>query len=179
VLKLLIVLVHASQLLVMWAVEGHKVYSGTSGAVPYLSDAASYHRRFFVPGSCATALFYVASLSVERSLRATRVLPEVTSDRALWHLVGIADVLTGACAGLGLCLLSVYDSFHTPRAHLAFTVRQRALRHCPRVHQTLTPTGPGRSALSGFLYCLVCCRQSKCRDCGTNSESESLHILLT
>lgn len=163
----------------MWAVEGHKVYSGTSGAVPYLSDAAAYHRRFFVPGSCATALFFVASLSVERSLRATRVLPEVTSDRALWQLVGITDVFTGACAGLGLCLLSVYDSFHTPKAHLGFTVRQRDCRLCPRVKQTLTPSWSVRSASLGFSSCRACCKQLKFRVCGTNSESEALHIFST
>ena len=113
---------HASQLLVMWAVEGHKVYSGTSGAVPYVSDVAYFHRHLSVAGSSAAAILFVASLSVERALRATRVLPEVTSDRKLWQLIGIADVFTGACAGLALCLLSVYDSFHAPNAHLGFAV---------------------------------------------------------
>lgn len=132
----------------MWAVEGHQVYSGTSGAVPYLSDAAYYHRRFFVPGSCATALFFVASLCVERSLRATRVLPEVTSDRALWQLVGIADVFTGACAGLALCLLSVYNSFHTPNAHLGFTASPR-YRRIP-VTKSLTPSLPAQICFIGF-----------------------------
>ena len=112
----------SSQLLVMWAVEGHRVYSGTSGAVPYVSDVAYYHRHLSVAGSSAAAIFFVASLSVERALRSTRVLPEVTSHRKLWQVVGIADVFTGACAGLALCLLSVYDSFHTPKAHLGFAV---------------------------------------------------------
>lgn len=114
--------VHTSQLLVLWAVEGHKVYSGTSGAVPYVSDVAYFHGHLSVAGSSATAVFFVASLSVERALRATRVLPEVTSDRKLWQLIAITDVFTGACAGLALCLLSVYDSFHTPNAHLGFAV---------------------------------------------------------
>ncbi|GAA5965599.1 hypothetical protein JCM8115_001594 [Rhodotorula mucilaginosa] len=109
-------------LLVMWAVEGHRVYSGTSGAVPYVSDVAYYHRHLSVAGSSAAAIFFVASLSVERALRSTRVLPEVTSHRKLWQVVGIADVFTGACAGLALCLLSVYDSFHTPKAHLGFAI---------------------------------------------------------
>lgn len=111
-----------SQFLVMWAVGGHKVYSGTSGAVPYVSDVAYFHRHLSVAGTAAAAIFFVASLSVERALRSTRVLPEVTSNRKLWQVVGIADVFAGAFAGLALFLLSVYDSFHTPKAHLGFAV---------------------------------------------------------
>ncbi|GAA5984536.1 hypothetical protein JCM10908_003389 [Rhodotorula pacifica] len=109
-------------LLVSWAVEGHQVYSSTSGAVPYLSDVAYHHRSIFLAGCCATASFYVSSLSTERSLRATRILPEVTTDRKLWHMVGVADVFTGGCAAMALVAMSVYDIVHAPNAHIGFAI---------------------------------------------------------
>ncbi|GAA5875073.1 hypothetical protein JCM3774_003420 [Rhodotorula dairenensis] len=90
-------------LLVGWAVEGQKVLSDESGAVPYVSELGYRYRDLFVTGSCATAIFFVASLATERALRATRVLPEVTTDRKIWYLVGFADILAGAAAGLALC----------------------------------------------------------------------------
>lgn len=109
------------QLLLSWALEGHKVYSSKSGAVPYISEVGYFHRTIFVTGSCATASLFVSSVAVERSLRATRVLPEVTTDRTLWHMVGITDVITGGLGGLALCGLSWYDNVHTPRVHTALT----------------------------------------------------------
>lgn len=89
-----------------------------------MSELGYRYRDLFVVGSCAAAIFFVASLASERALRATRVLAEVDTNRRLWLLIGYADVLAGGLAGLALCGLSVFDSFRTPRAHLGFTARR-------------------------------------------------------
>ncbi|RSH85040.1 uncharacterized protein EHS24_006628 [Apiotrichum porosum] len=106
-------------LLGIWVHDGKPRYKSTEAAVVFISDIAAGHKRVFIPLTCITAAFYVASLLAERWLRYIDRLP--TDIRKREEILSWLGIVCATIGGTALILLAVFDTFHHSRVHWSMT----------------------------------------------------------
>jgi len=106
-------------MLITWLAQGPPHYVSQDGSIAYISDVgADILKPLFVTGASITAVGFFLSLVIERWLRhAGRLLPDM---RQRERVLSILAILGSFIGGLGLILLSVFDTKRFPSAHQAF-----------------------------------------------------------
>ncbi|KDQ57226.1 hypothetical protein JAAARDRAFT_288911 [Jaapia argillacea MUCL 33604] len=106
-------------MLATWAGQGRPVYSSENGTIPYISDiGADILKPLFIVGCCITAVSFVATLAVERGLRHTgRLIPDMRRRARVFGILAIVGAFIG---GIGLILLSIFDTKRHPSLHRLF-----------------------------------------------------------
>ncbi|KAF9048465.1 Frag1/DRAM/Sfk1 [Panaeolus papilionaceus] len=108
-------------MLIVWLATGRPKYVSQEGSIAYISDVgASYLKPLFIAGCSVTGASFFLSLLIERYLRHSgRLMPHIR--RRERHLANLA-VLGSAIGGLGLILLSVFDTKRFPSVHRSMLV---------------------------------------------------------
>ncbi|KAF8183932.1 Frag1/DRAM/Sfk1 [Pholiota molesta] len=106
-------------MLIVWLAQGRPKYPTQSGKVAYISDiGASSLKPLFITGCAITGLGFFLCLLVERLLRHTgRLVPNMRKRERVFSILAI---IGSAIGGLGLLLLSIFDTDRFHRAHRAF-----------------------------------------------------------
>ncbi|KAJ7164013.1 Frag1/DRAM/Sfk1 [Mycena crocata] len=109
-------------MLITWLVQGgmHRPrYSSQDNSIAYISDVgADILKPLFVTGCCITAVAFFLSLVIERYLRHSgRLIPTM---RRREKVFSVFAVLGSALGGLGLILLSIFDTKRHPSIHRGF-----------------------------------------------------------
>ena len=108
-------------MIITWLAQGRPHYPSMSPdqKVAFISDvAADILKPLFITTACITAVGFVASLGVERWLRhAGRLLPNMRRRERVMSILAILGALIG---GLGLVLLSIFDTRRHSRLHRVF-----------------------------------------------------------
>ncbi|SCZ97072.1 BZ3500_MvSof-1268-A1-R1_Chr4-2g06972 [Microbotryum saponariae] len=85
-----------------------------------MSQVGAFHENLFIPGCTLTAVFYSATLLLERWLRHTRRIPG--SSRPDIVRYGVLSCVFGFCGGSALLLISICDVYRHAAAHWASTL---------------------------------------------------------
>ncbi|KAI0267704.1 Frag1/DRAM/Sfk1 [Gloeopeniophorella convolvens] len=106
-------------LLLTWVGTGTPHYVSQDGSIPYISDiAADFLKPLFIAGCSITAVTFVLTLVVERLLRHTgRLHPDLRRREKAFSYLAILGSVIG---GIGLVLLSIFDTKRHMHAHRAF-----------------------------------------------------------
>ncbi|KAF8520259.1 Frag1/DRAM/Sfk1, partial [Hysterangium stoloniferum] len=106
-------------MLIVWAVDGKPKYVSQDGNIPFISDiGASKIKPLFIAVCSVTAACFAVSLVLERWLRhARRLLPDMRRRERLFSRLAIAGATLG---GIGLVLLSVFDTVRHVKLHRVF-----------------------------------------------------------
>ncbi|KAK2460989.1 hypothetical protein APHAL10511_007459 [Amanita phalloides] len=106
-------------MLITWLAEGRPKLPSQTGSIAYISDiGAAGLKPLFIAGCCATAVAFVLSLAAERWLRHSgRLLPIMRRRERILSILAIAGSVIG---GMGLILLSVFDTRRFTSLHRAF-----------------------------------------------------------
>jgi len=106
-------------MLIVWLALGRPRYPSQDGSIAYISDiGASPLKPLFIAGCSITAVGFFFSLAVERFLRHAGRL--VAHMRRRERIFGILAMLGSFLGGLGLILLSIFDTKRHTSAHRAF-----------------------------------------------------------
>ncbi|KAJ3572553.1 hypothetical protein NP233_g3009 [Leucocoprinus birnbaumii] len=106
-------------MLIVWLAQGRPRYVSQEGSIAYISDiGASGLKPLFIVGCAITALSFFLSLVVERFFRHTGRL--VGHLRRRETVFGILAMLGSFIGGLGLLLLSIFDTKRYKSEHRAF-----------------------------------------------------------
>jgi len=106
-------------LVITWAAQGKPHYSSEDGSIPYISDiGADVLKPFFIVGCVFTAFFLVFTLLAERWLRHRGYLTHDVYVRQ--KTLAVLAIIGSIIGGLGLILLSIFDTKRHPRLHDIF-----------------------------------------------------------
>lgn len=106
-------------MLIVWLAKGRPRYVTQEGSIAYISDVgASGLKPLFIVGCAITALCFFLSLVVERFFRHTGRLVGHMHRRET--VLGTLAMLGSFIGGLGLLLLSIFDTKRHTSAHRAF-----------------------------------------------------------
>jgi len=106
-------------LVITWAAQGKPHYSSEDGNIPYISDiGADVLKPFFIVGCVITAFFLVFTLLAERWLRHRGYLTHDVKVRQ--KVLAILAIIGSIIGGLGLILLSIFDTKRHPNLHRVF-----------------------------------------------------------
>lgn len=106
-------------MLITYLAQGRPHYVSEDGNIAYISDVgADILKPLFVTGSCITAVSFFLSLSIERWLRHSgRLIPDMRRRERAFSCLAIFGSFLG---GLGLMLLSIFDTKRHPSLHRVF-----------------------------------------------------------
>ncbi|CAK5268832.1 unnamed protein product, partial [Mycena citricolor] len=109
-------------MLITWLAQGgtgRPRYPSQDSSVPYISDVgADLLKPLFVTGCCITAVALVVSLSLERYLRHSgRLIPAMRRREKVFSTLAVLSAFIG---GLGIILLSIFDTKRFPTLHDIF-----------------------------------------------------------
>lgn len=106
-------------LLLTWVGTGRPHYVSQNGSIAYISDVgADILKPLFITGCSITAVAFFLSLVVERYLRHSgRLMPNMRRRERVFSTLAVFGSLLG---GLGLILLSVFDTKRHPSEHRVF-----------------------------------------------------------
>ena len=127
-------------MLITWLARGRPKYVTMDGKIAYISDVgADFLKPLFIVGCCITAVGFVITLIVERWLRhegrygfGVSLLRDSSSCQRLFgyrlppdmrvreKVFSALAILSSAVAGVGLILLSVFDTKHFTTLHRLF-----------------------------------------------------------
>jgi len=106
-------------MLITWLAQGRPKYVTQDGKIAYISDiGADILKPLFITGGTITGVGFFLCLCVERLLRHTgRLPPGMRRREAVFSYLSIFGSLAG---GVGLILLTVYDTKRHTTAHRSF-----------------------------------------------------------
>ncbi|KAF9468163.1 Frag1/DRAM/Sfk1 [Collybia nuda] len=106
-------------MLITWLASGRPRYVSQDGSIAYISDVgADILKPLFIVGCAITAVSFFLSLVVERWLRHSgRLMPHL---RKRERILGSLAVLGSFIGGIGLILLSVFDTKRHSSLHRLF-----------------------------------------------------------
>ncbi|KAF2280846.1 uncharacterized protein EI97DRAFT_9963 [Westerdykella ornata] len=108
-------------MLVVWATDGYPKYPSMeqTQTIAYISDiGAQGLKPFFITMSTITVVSFNVNFILERWLRHTgRLAPNTSVWQKIWSL---ASVIAAIAGGVGLILVTVFDTLHHPRKHRVF-----------------------------------------------------------
>ncbi|KAJ7671580.1 Frag1/DRAM/Sfk1 [Mycena polygramma] len=109
-------------MLITWLAEGgtsRPRYSSQEESIAYISDVgADFLKPLFVTGCCITAVAFFSSLLIERYLRHSgRLIPTMRRREKVFSVLAVLGSFIG---GLGLILLSIFDTKRHPSLHRGF-----------------------------------------------------------
>ncbi|KAF8577642.1 hypothetical protein K439DRAFT_1664126 [Ramaria rubella] len=106
-------------MIITWAAQGKPHYVSQDGSIPFISDiGADILKPLFIVVCVITAVTFTLSLSLERWLRHSgRLPPNMRTRESAFALISIFGAALG---GMGLILLSIFDTKRHRRAHRAF-----------------------------------------------------------
>lgn len=105
-------------MLITWLATGVH-YSTQQGSIAYISDVgADFLKPLFIAGSSITALCFFLSLVIERWLRHSgRLIPTMRNRE---HVFSVLAILGSFIGGIGLILLSTFDTKRHTSIHRLF-----------------------------------------------------------
>ncbi|KAF8633215.1 hypothetical protein AX15_001451 [Amanita polypyramis BW_CC] len=106
-------------MLITWLAQGRPRFPSQEGSIAYISDiGAEGLKPLFITGCSITAVTFAVSLAIERWLRHSgRLLPIMRQRERIFSILAIAS---SAIGGLGLILLSIFDTRRFSSVHRAF-----------------------------------------------------------
>ncbi|EKM58228.1 uncharacterized protein PHACADRAFT_252400 [Phanerochaete carnosa HHB-10118-sp] len=106
-------------MLITYLAEGRPHYVSEDGSIAYISDVgADILKPLFVTGCAITAVGFVLSLVIERWLRHSgRLIAEM---RRRERVLSILAIIASFIGGMGLLLLSIFDTKRHPSLHRVF-----------------------------------------------------------
>lgn len=106
-------------MLITWLAQRRPKYPSMDGKIAYISDiGADILKPLFIVGCSITAVGFMLTLIVERWLRHRGRLPPDMRKRE--KLFSILAILSSVVAGVGLILLSIFDTKRHTTAHRLF-----------------------------------------------------------
>ncbi|KAI0058639.1 hypothetical protein BV25DRAFT_1810509 [Artomyces pyxidatus] len=106
-------------MLLTWVGTGTPRYPSEDGTIPYISDiGASFLKPLFIAGCAVTAVAFVTTLVLERLLRHNgRLHASLRRRESVFSYLAILGSFIG---GMGLILLSIFDTLRHQSAHRVF-----------------------------------------------------------
>jgi len=106
-------------MILTWVGQGKPHYVTQQGNIPYISDiGADILKPLFIVGCCITSVCFFASLFIERWLRHSgRLMPNMRTREKVFGSLAVFGAFLG---GLGLILLSVFDTKRFTKLHRGF-----------------------------------------------------------
>jgi len=108
-------------LLLWWLLPNNgERYVPSDADIVFLSDVGAAHQWLFILGCTLTAVFYVATLVLERWLRHVDRIP--SGFRSREKILDILTIICGAIGGIALIVLSCFKDTVHPTVHWICTV---------------------------------------------------------